>query len=320
MSCDLSEPPNGGGGAAAPTAPAALPVKPGCTDFEIFSQKYRVDFSVKPVGKGKFGGVYIGAILESGKQVAIKKVYTGPPTSLIPKPPSKEEIFREAQIAMFLDESPHLCKVFEISVKGDFVYIAMEFINGLVANDFFNQKQYSSLSTTNPYLLRRILIQIATGLRTMHGAGISHRDIKFDNIMIEGEGEFMRVVIIDFGFAREVSGIPPKCKEGTIEYIAPEIIQETLQTKTVDMWAFGVMLFVLLFKRFPFQSQHSKSLDEERRFVYFQLLKLKVDIQLPPYTGDDKNVILLREICARCLVLDQSARPTAEELLAMLSS
>jgi serine/threonine protein kinase len=328
MSCDFEHDPfsfgqsSGGGGAA---APAALPVETGWSDFEVFSRRYRVDFSAKPVGKGKFGVVNFGVILESGKPVVCKKVYIGPPIPPIPKPPSKEDIFREAQIGMSLDDSPHLCKVFEISVHKDFVYIAMECIRGDVANDFFNQKQNSSLSTTNPSLFRKILIQIATGILTMHRAGISHRDIKFDNIIIEcegegeGKGKFRRAVIIDYGFARKVEEIPSICKEGTIEYIAPEIIQGTLQTEKVDTWAFGVMLFVLLHKKFPIQSKHPKSLDEERRFVYFELLRLKVDIQ-SPYTGDDKNIILLHMICAKCLVFDQSARISAEELLAMLSS
>jgi serine/threonine protein kinase len=323
MSCYFQESleQTSGVGGAAPAAAAAAPSPtPEGIDFKIFNEKYRFDFSAKPVGKGKFGVVNFGVILESGKPVVCKSVYIGPPTSIIPKPPSKEQILQEAQFGMSLPESPHLCKVYDFSVNGDFVYIAMECIRGVVANDFFNQKQHSSLSTTNPALLRRIFFQIAKGLFTMHRAGISHRDIKFDNIMIEGEGESMRVVIIDFGFTREVSKIPANCKEGTIEYIAPEIIQEKKQTESVDIWAFGVMLFVVLFRKFPFQNQHFKSLDEERRFIYSQLLKLKVNIELPPYTGDDENVILFRQICARCLVFDQSARISAEELLAMLSS
>lgn len=325
MSCDLENDPfsfgKSSGGCEAADAARTFTDIVGFILFHIFLKKYRFDATVpEPHGSGTFGKVYLGIDLETGEPLAVKKVYFGPPTLRIPKPPSLDEIVREAQIGMSLD-SPHLCKVYGFSVNDDFVYIAMECINGVEAFDYFNQKENSSLCETNPHLLQRIFIDIARGLLDLHRGGFAHRDIKFENVMIViSKGEFIRAVIIDFGFTMRVSEIPPSSQQGTIEYSAPEIIQKTPMSEKVDIWALGVMLFLIIFRKFPIQSAHFTNLFNEKRYVYEQLMRLSESIQLPPYTGDDENVILFRQICARCLVFDQSARISAEELLAMLSS
>jgi serine/threonine protein kinase len=324
MSCDLSDDPfsfgrtSGGGEAAASAAPAAQTFSDIlCVPFSGLLKKYRFDTTVKPHGSGTFGKVYLGVVQETGRPVAVKKIFSRS-TPRNPKS-SPEAVIREATTAMLFD-SPNLCKVYGFSVDdAGFVYIVMEQINGIEAFDFFNDN--IRLGKTNPCLVKRIFLDIARGLATLHKAGFAHRDIKLDNVMLEFSktGEFERAVIIDFGFTMLVSEIPHGSQQGSICYSAPEMIKGVDQlTVKIDIWALGVMLFVSLHGYYPIWSKNPNP-SAEAREVYQKLQKLTESPVLPIYTEGNKDVNILRMICARCLDFDQSTRISADELLALLS-
>lgn len=323
MSCDFEQedPFSFGKSVSATAASAAITFAQytGFIMFELFLKKYRFDDTVKPHGSGTFGKIFLGTDFEdpeTPKPIVVKKVYSQP----TPQNPdaSIDEILREVQVAMSFD-SRHLCKVFGFSVdETGFVYILMEQINGMDAFDFFQKNPY--FGKTNPCLAKRILLDVARGLATLHAAGFAHRDIKLDNVMIEFNeaGEFVRDVIIDFGFTMRVSEIPHGSAQGSICYSAPEIVKRGLCTEKVDIWAFGVMVFVILHGYYPIWSKHQ---DPRREFdeVFQKLQKLSESPELPIYTEGNKHVNDLRMICARCLQIDQDARISAAELFAMLS-
>lgn len=326
MSCDLENDPfsfgqsSSGGKAAASVESVAqsLAGTPGFIPCDKFFKKNRFDETVPPHGSGTFGKVYLGVDLETKAQIAVKKVFYKP-TPQNPKC-SLDAIIREATTAMKF-KSPYLCKVYGFSVDdAGFVYIVMEQIPGVESFEFFNEKGNLLLGKTNPRLVRRILRDVARGLATLHAAGFAHRDIKFDNVMLVfgPSGEFERAVIIDFGFTMLVTDIPHGSQQGSICYSAPEIVQKGVLSEKVDIWAFGVMVFVLLHGYYPIWSKnpnpHAESLE-----VYQKLQKLRESPELPLYTEGDKDINHLRMICARCLKYDPSARISAEELLAMLS-
>jgi serine/threonine protein kinase len=326
MSCDFGEvgssedlfsfgqPSSGGGGAAAGAAQTFAHIR-GFISFSKFTEEYRFDETVPPHGSGTFGKVYLGVNKETGLPVALKKINSRP-TLQNPKC-SLKSIIREAKTAMLFD-SPHLCKVCGFSVDdAGFVYIVMELIPGVESFEYFNDNLL--LGKTNPLLVRRILLDIARGLVTLHAAGYAHRDIKFDNFMLEfgPSGEFKRAVIIDFGFTMRVTEIPHGSQQGSICYSAPEIVQNGVLSEKVDIWAFGVMLFVLLHGYYPIWS-NQKDPRAESREVYQKLQKLRESPELPLYTEGNKDVNLLRVICARCLGFHPSARISAEELITLL--
>ena len=319
MSCDLEEDhfSFGRGGASADSAAITFAASPGFIQFEDLNKKYRFDDTVKPNGSGTFGKVYFGFELATGLPVAVKKLCSSP-TPQNPKC-SPKAVIREATSAMSFD-SPHLCRVYGFSVDdAGFVYIVMEQINGIEAFDYFNDNLL--LGKKNPCLVKRIFLDIAKGLATLHEAGFAHRDIKLDNVMLEFdlEGELRRAVMIDFGFTMRVSEIPIGSRQGSICYSAHEMIKGVDQlTEKIDIWALGVMLFVSLHGYYPIWSRKPNP-HEESREIYQQLLKLSDSPELPIYIEGNKNVNHLRMICARCLKFDPSARLTAEGLLALLS-
>jgi len=319
MSCDFSEKdpfsfgqPSSGGGEAAAQIFRSIP---GSLPFGEFTKRFEYDDSVKPYGSGTFGRVYIGFDQKTKFRIVVKKIYS----KETPQNPacSTEVVIKEATTAM-LFESQHLCKVFAFSVDdAGFVYIAMEIIPGIESFEFFNRNPL--LGKTDPLLVLRILRDVTRGLATLHSAGFAHRDIKFDNIMLlfGPSGEFERAVIIDFGFTIRISEIPHNSQQGSVLYAAPEIVQMSPKTEKVDIWAFGVMLFVLLHGYYPIWSKNRNPTVEARE-VFQKLLGLKESPELPLYTEGDKNINHLRMICARCLEFDQAARISAKELLALL--
>jgi serine/threonine protein kinase len=88
----------------------------------------------------------------------------------------------------------------------------------------------------------------------MHSQGIVHRDIKPENLMLSGDNE---VKVIDFGLSKRAEG---KAKAaGTPHYIAPEVLDGNYTTK-VDIWALGVILYVMMCGYLPFDNDNDQKL------------------------------------------------------------
>ena len=110
-------------------------------------------------------------------------------------------------------------------------------------------------------VLKKVFRQILVGIEYIHGKGYAHLDIKLDNIMLMDKSKDNPVVkIIDFGCSMEC------CSEqlqgcflcGTYGYIPPEIIQGVFSQKS-DMWSFGVVVFIMLYKFNPFNPSANRS-------------------------------------------------------------
>ena len=159
---------------------------------------------------------------------------------------ARQRFNQEARAASALDH-PNLCTIFEIGETDDGqLFIVMAYYEGETVKTRIAQRQLSPAEAAD------IAIQAAAGLTVAHRAGIVHRDIKPDNLMLTGDG---MVKILDFGVAK-LSGAEAITQEGvavgSVAYMAPEQIRGNEVDHRADIWSLGVVLYEMVSGKLPF--------------------------------------------------------------------
>ncbi len=208
------------------------------------------------IGSGGMGEVYKAKDLKLGRPVAIKVLHK----ELATDPERLSRFEQEARAASALDH-PNIVTIFDISEVEALHFIVMQFVDGktlreLIAGGRLGLSQILHIS-----------IQIADGLAKAHSAGIAHRDLKPDNIMITDDG---LVIIVDFGLAKliEIADFSeastkdmgqPHTKEGHIVGTAPYMSPEQAQGQKVDarsdIFSFGSVLYEMVTGRRAFSAE-----------------------------------------------------------------
>ncbi|KAL8591710.1 Serine/threonine-protein kinase H1 [Nucella lapillus] len=192
-----------------------------------------------------------------------------------------------------------LVEVFETPEK---VYMVMELATG---GELFDRIIAKGSFTERDAV--RVLRMVLEGVDYLHGLGIAHRDLKPENLLYYHPGHDSKIMITDFGLSHMMSG-SDNCMRttcGTPEYIAPEILARKTYSVQVDMWAIGVVTYILLSGTMPFD-------DENRTRLYRIILKAKYS-----YVGEHwKDVTsLAKDFIDKTLVVDPNERLTAAKAI-----
>jgi len=163
----------------------------------------------------------------------------------------------EAQAASALNH-PNILTVYDIGQLGEEHFIATEFVDGITLRQRMTRGETPLAETID------IAIQIASALAAAEAAGLVHRDVKPDNIMLRRDGY---VKLLDFGLARNASLPDPDVKKtdpfvvrGTVFYMSPEQLRgRPLDTRS-DIWSTGVLLYELISGRLPFDGDSSSDI------------------------------------------------------------
>lgn len=104
-----------------------------------------------------------------------------------------------------------------------------------------------------------IIYKLSTAVYFLHEYGIIHRDLKPENILMTDDSDEADIKLLDFGLGKML-GPNETCTEsyGTLSYVSPEVIQEKPYDKRVDLWAIGVISYLLLSGYLPFDDEHSE--------------------------------------------------------------
>src|ERR1700722_18047542 len=142
---------------------------------------------------------------------------------------------------------PNVVGVYDQGADGQYLYLAMEYVPGRTLRELLRERGWlpwqEALSVIDPVL---------AGLAAAHQAGIVHRDVKPENVLITGDG---RVKVVDFGLARAsaaVSNTQAGMIIGSVAYIAPEQVTGAPSDQRSDVYAAGIVLFEMLTGRQPF--------------------------------------------------------------------
>jgi eukaryotic-like serine/threonine-protein kinase len=202
---------------------------------------------VREVGRGAMGIVFEAIHRPSGRQVALK---------LLVFPPLIPDEEREGLIARFAREAralasvrhPHVVSVHDVGIVDGPPFMAMEYLVGMNAREWLHRH-----GPMPPGDLVRIGCQLCSALEAVHAAGIVHRDVKPDNVVLTEDGS---VRLTDFGIARmevEASLTRTGGLIGSPAYMAPEqILGGTVDARS-DLFSAGVTLYQLLTGELPFQ-------------------------------------------------------------------
>jgi eukaryotic-like serine/threonine-protein kinase len=163
---------------------------------------------------------------------------------------ARPELARDQDfVARFISEarsvarlsSPNVVAVFDQGSTGDLHYIAMEYVPGPTLRDLL-----AARGRLNPREALDIIERVLAGLAAAHDAGIIHRDVKPENVLL-GNGKSVKVA--DFGLARAAAGVSNTKTGlliGTAAYLAPEQVASNTSDERSDVYAVGVMLFEML--------------------------------------------------------------------------
>jgi serine/threonine-protein kinase len=216
---------------------------------KVLAGRYRV---VQPLGSGGMGVVYRAEHVHMRKPVALKILH--PHMTVLPEVVARFE--REAVAAGRIEHA-------NVAAATDFgrlddgtFYLALEYVEGKSLGDVV---AIGALPTPRALLIAR---QIADGLAAAHAAGVVHRDLKPDNVLlVEREGFPDFVKMLDFGIAKvhmeEGSGHKPLTQIGTIfgtpQYMSPEQGQGHTVDARSDLYALGVIMYEMLSGKLPFK-------------------------------------------------------------------
>ncbi len=235
------------GNASDTFAPSSELPPPPLLDARMMFDGYRI---VRELHGSSRSHIYLAVDTETDALVAIKI----PSIDLRDDPAYLKRFIMEEWAARRVD-SPHVLKPCPHARKRNYLYVAMEFIDGQTLSQWMIDHPKPDLET-----VRGIVEQIARGLRAFHRKEMLHQDLRPENIMIDTTGTAR---IIDFGSTR-IAGVAEAAPDqgeilGTRQYTAPEYFRGESGSPRSDMFSLGVITYQMLTGKLPYGSQIARA-------------------------------------------------------------
>lgn len=245
------------------------------------------------LGRGGMATVELAHDDDLGRKVAIKRLSA----ALTGDEVFRERFLREARMAAQLSH-PNIVAVFDVGEDAGIPYIVMEYVEGQTLGDLMERK-----GPLDPDRAVDLILQVCAGLEHAHAAGLVHRDIKPQNLLVRDDDT---VKIADFGIARPLDSATNITQIGTVlgtaTYLAPEQALGERVTGAADLYSLGAVTYELLAGRPPYEFDSLVELTVKQR-----------EGPPPPIQGVSAD---LQEVVLRCLAVDPEARPRSAAALA----
>ncbi|XP_066506653.1 calcium/calmodulin-dependent protein kinase type II subunit beta isoform X1 [Hoplias malabaricus] len=261
-----------------------------CTRFTDEYQLY------EELGKGAFSVVRRCVKLCTGQEYAAKIINTKKLSAR-----DHQKLEREARICRLL-KHPNIVRLHDSISEEGFHYLLFDLVTGgELFEDIVAREYYSEADASH------CIHQILDSVNHIHQHDIVHRDLKPENLLLASKCKNAAVKLADFGLAIEVQGDQQAWFgfAGTPGYLSPEVLRKEAYGKPVDIWACGVILYILLVGYPPFW-------DEDQHKLYQQIKAGAYDFPSPEWdtvTPEAKNLI------NQMLTINPAKRITAQEAL-----
>ncbi|KAM4706885.1 serine/threonine-protein kinase DCLK2 isoform 4-T5 [Discoglossus pictus] len=263
-----------------------------CLDSSIILEKYKIG---KVIGDGNFAVVKECVERTTGKEFALKIIDKA-------KCCGKEHLIENEVSILRQVKHPNIIMLIEEMDTSTELYLVMELVKG---GDLFD-----AITSSTKYTERdasAMVYNLASAMKYLHSLNIVHRDIKPENLLVcEYPDKTKSLKLGDFGLATIIDG-PLYTVCGTPTYVAPEIIAETGYGLKVDIWAAGVITYILLCGFPPFRSENNLQED-----LFDQILIGKLEFPSPYW---DNITELAKELIGCMLQVNVEERYTADQIL-----
>lgn len=246
------------------------------------------DFEVgRPLGKGKFGNVYLARLKKNKFILALKVLHK----SQLEKSGLEHQLRREIEIQTHL-RHPHVLKMYDFFCDDKKIFLMLEF-----APKGEMYKELQRMGRFGERLSATYISEITDALIHCHEKNIIHRDIKPENLLMGFHGELK---IADFGWSVHAPSKMRNTMCGTLDYLPPEMIESKDYGPEVDIWTVGILCYEFLVGAPPFESKTQGEVYQKVRDLKYEFPSfvssgarnfIKQLLQLNP-----KNRLPLKEI------------------------
>lgn len=237
----------------------------------------------KPLGKGKFGRVYLAKERSSGFICALKVLHKSELEGKVEK-----QVRREIEIQSNLAH-PNILRLYGHFHDAKRIFLILEFAGkGELYKHLRREQRFPEWKAA------QYIAQMAAALKYLHKKHVIHRDIKPENILVGIHGE---IKISDFGWSVHAPNNRRKTMCGTLDYLPPEMIKpggsDNFYSEKVDLWSLGVLTYEFLCGEAPFEDTPVMT---QRRIA-------RCEMKVPGYVSAEA-----RDLIQRLLVLDPEKR------------
>src|SRR5258708_8910560 len=274
-----------GWSAAVTQRPSGVAAKGQLEPGSMLGDRYEI---LQLLGQGGMGAVYKARDVELERLVALK---LGRPD--LARHPEILRRFKQELILAREVTHPNVIRIFDLGQASGVRYITMEYVEGRDLRALLHEKGKFTPEEAVP-----IFLQIAAALEAAHHAGVVHRDLKPQNIMVDKDS---RVYVMDFGVARSLD-TPGMTQTGTLmgtpEYMSPEQARGMKADARSDLFSMGIIFYEMLSGASPFKADTAMA----------TMFKRTQERAVPLAQAANGVPVVLSDIVAKCLEIDPEKR------------
>ncbi|GFY37420.1 hypothetical protein TNIN_360711 [Trichonephila inaurata madagascariensis] len=258
----------------APVQPSSsVPVNASASTQDMKRRWTLDDFDIgKPLGKGKFGNVYLGREKTSKFVVALKVLFK----SQLKQNGVEHQLRREVEIQSHL-RHPNILRLYGYFYDESRVYLVLEYApGGELYKALQRCKRFDEKTAAN------YMAKIGSALKYCHSKKIIHRDIKPENLLL---GQNDELKIADFGWSVHAPSSRRTTLCGTLDYLAPEMLENKTYDEKVDLWCLGILCYEFLVGKPPFEAESMQTT--------YSLIR-RVAVKFPSYVSSGAQDFISR--------------------------